>query len=69
MPKVYDYVVELKRTSYVTVAVTARDDDDAEEQAWEMLDSGRLVMDKGDANWEIESIERGDEYKGEEDAY
>lgn len=63
MRKAYDYVVEFKRVTYVRVPLLASDDDDAEYKAWEMLED-KFNLD--DADWDVESIERGDEYKGEE---
>jgi len=63
MKKVYDYEVEFKRVSYVRFIILASDDEDAEDKAWELLE-GSFKLDGAD--WSIEEIERGDEYKGEE---
>lgn len=66
MTKMHDYFVEMRRTSYISVAVTAKDKDAAEAQAWKAIDDGRWCEDIGNTDWVIDSIERGDEYKGEE---
>jgi len=63
MKKQYEYVVVFKRVSYVRLPVVASDDEDAEDQAWEMLED---KFKPDDADWDVESIERGDEYNGEE---
>ena len=49
------YEVELKRTSYITLTVEARDQNEAEEKAWQEIEHNRA--DINDANWEVESIE------------
>jgi hypothetical protein len=48
------YEVELKRTSFVTITVEAKDMEEAEFIAWQEIESG--YNDKY-ADWEIESIE------------
>lgn len=45
------YEVELKRTSFVTVTVEAKDTDEAEFIAWQEIPNTH------DAEWEIESIQ------------
>ncbi len=49
------YEVELRRTSYITITVEARDQNEAEELAWREIEHDRA--DINDANWEVESIE------------
>jgi hypothetical protein len=49
------YEVELRRTSYITITVEARDQNEAEEKAWQEIEHNRA--DINDANWEVESIE------------
>lgn len=49
------YEVELKRTSYVTLHVEAGSTEEAEFIAWQEIENG--YGDKGDASWEVESIE------------
>lgn len=49
------YEVELRRTSYITVTVEARDQNEAEEKAWQEIENGRT--DIYDAQWDVESIE------------
>jgi hypothetical protein len=55
------YEVELRRTSYITLAVEADSAEEAEEKAWQEIEHNRA--DINDANWEVESIEEveGDE--------
>ena len=48
------FEVELKRTSFVTVTVEAKDTEEAEFIAWQEIESGH---NEDYANWEIESIE------------
>ena len=50
------YEVELKYTSYTTITVEARDQDEAQKLAWqELATDGSYRSDYGD--WELESIE------------
>jgi hypothetical protein len=49
------YEVELKRTSFVTITVEAKDMEEAEFMAWQQIEQGR--GEDGHANWEVESIE------------
>ena len=49
------FEVELKRTSYVTLQVEAGSTEEAEFIAWQEIENG--YGDKGDASWEVESIE------------
>jgi hypothetical protein len=49
------YLVEVKRTSYITMTVEAGDKDEAEAKAWHEIEYGRA--DINDAHWELESIE------------
>lgn len=56
------YEVELKYVSYTTITVEARDQNEAEEIAWQELASdGSYRSDYGD--WQLESIE---EVEGED---
>jgi hypothetical protein len=48
------FEVELKRTSFITITVEAKDMEEAEFIAWQEIESG---YNEGYANWEIESIE------------
>lgn len=50
------YEVELRRTSYVTVTVTAKSEDEAEEKAWAELESGTVDEQHESARWELESV-------------
>jgi hypothetical protein len=45
------YEVELKRTSYVTITVDANNADEAEELAWQRLESDNINI--YDAHWEL----------------
>ena len=57
------YQVELKRTSYVNITVEAESVEEAEQLAWDELQSdGSYGLNYAD--WDIESIEL-DEIKGE----
>jgi hypothetical protein len=49
------FEVELKRTAYVTIQVEAGSTEEAEFIAWQEIENG--YGDKGDASWEVESIE------------
>jgi hypothetical protein len=49
------YEVELRRTSYITLAVEADSAEEAEEKAWQEIEHNRA--DINDAHWEVESIE------------
>ena len=49
------YEVELRRTSYITVTVTAEDKDKAEEVAW--LELEKHEHEDSYADWALESIE------------
>ena len=49
------FEVELKRVSFVTVRVEAKNEDEAENLAWEELASDGSYG-EGYASWEIESI-------------
>lgn len=49
------YNVELKRTSYITIVVDAKDLEEAEFLAWQEVERGRA--DINDAQWELESVE------------
>ena len=46
------YEVELRRTSYVTYTVQALDENQAEDEAWRLLE-GDYGADNGDADWEV----------------
>ena len=48
------YEVELKRTSFVTITVEAKDMEEAEFIAWQEIESG---YNEGYADWGVESIE------------
>jgi hypothetical protein len=48
------FEVELRRTSYIVIAVQAETQDEAEELAWKELDNR---ADTGHATWEVESVE------------
>ena len=48
------YEVELRRISYITVAVEAEDEDSAEELAWREVDT---TPNSDDATWDLNSIE------------
>ena len=49
------YEVELKRTSYVTYNVQALDENNAEDEAWRLLEED-FGADNGDADWEVNAI-------------
>jgi len=49
------FAVELKRTSYITLTIEAKNEDEAETLAWEEISDGYYR--DGDAHWDIESIE------------
>lgn len=49
------YEVELKRTSYITITVEAKDMEEAEKAAWQEVESG---YNEDYANWEVNSITR-----------
>jgi hypothetical protein len=53
------YNVELKRTSYITILVDAKDLEEAEFLAWQEVERGRA--DINDAQWELESVEEVDQ--------
>jgi hypothetical protein len=46
------YAVEMIRISYVTIHVEAKDEDEAETFAWQVIENG----DHGDAHWELADI-------------
>jgi len=48
------YEVELRRTSFITVTVEAKDEADAEALAWQ---ESMTFHSNHDASWDIESIE------------
>lgn len=48
------FEVELRRTSFIVIAVQAETQDEAEELAWKELDNRD---DAGYATWDVESIE------------
>ena len=50
------YQVELKRVSYVNMYVEAQSQDEAEQLAWDELNSDKS-WGEGNASWELESIE------------
>jgi hypothetical protein len=50
------FAVEVKRTSYVTIHVEASTKAQAEELAWEEINSGESYGISDDANWEVEDI-------------
>jgi hypothetical protein len=49
------YEVELRRTSYITLTVEAKDEDDAETQAWARVEADNVNI--NDAQWDVASIE------------
>ena len=50
------FEVELRRTSFITVTVDARDKEEAEQSAWAAVESG-YFGEADDASWDVESIE------------
>jgi len=52
-----NYAVELKRTSYVTIVVEAKTQEEAEDLAWEELESGESYGISDDADWQVNSID------------
>jgi hypothetical protein len=50
------YNVSIKRTSYIQYEIQADDYDDAETQAWELLDKYGYEQSK-DADWSCDSVE------------
>lgn len=55
------FEIELRRTSFVTVRVNAKTEDEAEDTLWASLDD---YLDNGninDSQWDVESIEETDE--------
>lgn len=51
------FSIELRRTAYVTMLVEATNKDEAEQMAWEELESDGSWGTGDSANWEVESIE------------
>lgn len=51
------YEVEIRRTSFFVVTVEAKDEEEAEDKAWEEINSR---ADTYHASWDIESIEEKD---------
>ena len=51
------FVVELKRTSYVNLTIEAENEDEAEALAWKQVDQNYY---RDDGAWDIESIELDD---------
>lgn len=49
------YEVELQRTSYVIVIVEANSEAEAEDKAWEHLQTNMVNI--NDAQWDVQSIE------------
>lgn len=49
------YAVTVKRTSYVTLYVDAKHEDEAERKAWEQVEN---IQEPDDASWDIEDIEQ-----------
>jgi hypothetical protein len=49
------FEIELRRTSYITLTVEAKDEDDAEAQAWARVEADNVNI--NDAQWDVESIE------------
>lgn len=49
------YEIELKRTSYITMFVGGNSKEEAEAEAWRLVEANTPNI--NDANWEIESIE------------
>jgi len=52
-----NYAVELKRTSYVTIVVEAKTQEEAEDLAWEEIESGESYGISDDADWQVNSID------------
>jgi hypothetical protein len=52
-----NYAIELKRTSYVTIVVEANTQEEAEDLAWEELESGESYGISDDADWQVNSID------------
>jgi hypothetical protein len=48
------FEIELKRTSYITMTIVAKTQDEAEALAWKKIDADYY---KDDGAWEVESIE------------
>lgn len=48
------FIVELKRTSYVSYTVEANDAGEAEDKAWALLEADDA--DTSDATWDVEQI-------------
>ena len=49
------YHIELQRTAYITVVVSADNKEEAEEKAWQEIEHGRF--DPQDTQWAIVEIE------------
>lgn len=49
------YQIELKRTSYVTLIVGGNTEEEAEAEAWRIIEGN--TPNSSDASWDIESIE------------
>lgn len=59
------YAVELKRTAYVTIYVDAENEEQAEENAWQELQSDGSYGCGNDADWELVALVKGpDNLKG-----
>lgn len=51
------YEVELKRTSFITMQVTAMSEEHARDKAWDAL-GDYVDRDPGEASWNIAAIEK-----------
>lgn len=49
------YAVTLKRTSYITIFVDAKQESEAERKAWEQVET---IQEPDDASWDLEDIEQ-----------
>jgi hypothetical protein len=50
------YQVEFKRTSFVTISIEAKSEEDAEQKAWDEFDLTNGYFEVGNADWSIERI-------------
>ena len=50
------YEVVFRRTSFVSIYIEAKSEDDAEQKAWDEFDLKNGYFEVGNADWRIETI-------------
>lgn len=50
------FAVEIKRTSYVTIHVEAKNKEEAETQAWQEIETDGSYGTSADADWDLNDI-------------